>query len=289
MTVLEVIQKSTEFLAKKGIESPRLQAELLLAHLLKMPRMHLYLNFDRRLSDAELSALREMVKRRAQREPLQYITGSANFCGLELVVNRHVLIPRPETELLAQKGWEFLLNCGVEQPKALDFGTGSGCIAIALAVHCQRAEVWAIDCSEAALGVAKLNAERHGVLDRIRFVASDGFDALPAELRLDLIISNPPYIPSSQIERLQPEVRDYEPRQALDGGHDGLDYFRKLAAGAAPLLKPGGVLMVELGDGAADATRAVFEQRGWIVAGIECDYNGKARILIARPGNAVQA
>lgn len=281
MTVLEVIQKSAEFLARKGVESPRLQAELLLAHVLKMPRMNLYLNFDRKLAEAELAMLRELVKRRGQHEPLQYIVGSANFCGLDLAVNRHVLVPRPETELLAQKGWEFLLRRAPGQVTALDFGTGSGCIAIALGVHCPHATVWAIDSAEAALAVARQNAQRHGVLDRIKFLCSDGFAGLPAGLQFDLIVGNPPYIPSAQIAQLQPEVRDYEPRQALDGGPDGLDYFRRFAAEAGALLKPDGQLMLEFGDGQEQPVCALFQRHNWVVVGVERDYNQQARILVA--------
>lgn len=282
VTVLEAIQKSAEFLTKKGIESPRLQAELLLAHVLKMPRMNLYLNFDRNLSEVELATLRDFVKRRGQREPLQYIIGSTNFCGLELLVNRHVLVPRPETELLAQKSWEFLLSRAAEQVTALDFGTGSGCIAIALAVHCRHAFVWAVDSSEAALAVARQNAERHGVLDRIRFLHADNLGGLPAGLLFDLVVSNPPYIPSAQIGQLQPEVRDYEPRQALDGGPDGLDYFRRFATEVRALLKADGQLMLEFGDGQEQAVCELFQRHNWVVVGVDRDYNQHARILTVR-------
>ena len=185
MTVLEAIQKSTEFLAKKGVESPRLQTELLLAHLLKMPRMKLYLNFERVLTPAETDALRELVKRRGQREPLQHITGSTSFCGLEIAVNRHALIPRPETELLAELGWKFLstLNSSTAQ-LALDFGTGTGCIAIALAVKCPAAKIMATDISADALALAKENAARNNVAERIEFLQGDGFAALQAEGRV---------------------------------------------------------------------------------------------------------
>src|ERR1019366_3839504 len=132
MTVLEAIQKSADFLGKKGVEPPRLQAELLLAHLLKMPRMKLYLNFDRALAPEETDSLRELVRRRGQREPLQHIIGSTSFCGLEIAVNQHALVPRPETEILAELGWTFLSTLNSPSPTALDFGTGSGCLALAL-------------------------------------------------------------------------------------------------------------------------------------------------------------
>lgn len=283
MTVLEVIQKSAEFLAKKGVESPRLQTELLLAHLLKMPRMQLYLNFERALSAAELDAVRELVKRRGQREPLQHIVGSVSFCGFEIAVNRHVLVPRPETELLAEQGWQFLASIKSPAATALDFGTGSGCLAIALAAKCPAARIVALEVSSEALAVAQPNAVRNGVAGRIQFVPGDGFKASPPGVRFDLIISNPPYIPTADIASLQPEVRNYDPRTALDGGAEGLDFYRLLAAEAAALLKPGGKLMVELGDGQAAATKPIFEAQKWIVEAVKPDYSQRLRFLIAQP------
>jgi len=171
VTVLEVIQRSTEFLKNKGVDSPRLQTELLLAHLLNMPRMKLYLNFERKLSATEVDNFRELIKRRGQREPLQHIVGSTCFCGLELAVDRQVLIPRPETELLAEQGWTFLNSLKTQHSplSTLDLGTGSGCLAIVLAVHCPMARVFAIDISAEALNLARQNAARHNVRDRIDF------------------------------------------------------------------------------------------------------------------------
>lgn len=282
MTVLEVIQKSAEFLAGRGVDSPRLNAELLLAHVLGLPRMKLYLNFERALAPAELDRMRELVRRRARREPLQYILGSASFCGLELAVNPNVLVPRPETELLAEAGWQFLqTRPGV--PTALDFGTGSGCLAIALAVHCSTARITALDVSADALALARANAQRHGVAPRIHFIHGNDLAALPAGARFDLIVSNPPYIPSAQIATLPPEVRDFEPRVALDGGPDGLALHRKLAAQAGAFLKADGRLMVELADDQADMARALYTEHNWIVDALRPDYTQRLRILIARP------
>jgi release factor glutamine methyltransferase len=282
MTVLEGIQKSAGFLAKKGVEAPRLQAELLLAHALKLPRMQLYLNFERALAAAEVDGLREMVRRRGQREPLQHIVGSTSFCGLEIAVNRHALVPRPETELLAELGWQFLSTINSQPSTALDFGTGSGCIAVALAAKHPNATIVALDVSADALDLARQNAERHHVSDRIQFLQADGFDALPAGIRFDLAVGNPPYIPTAEIETLQPEVRDYDPRGALDGGPDGLNFFRLLAAEARPFLKPDGRIMLEFGDGQADQVRKIFEQQNWIVEAIRNDYTQRPRILMAR-------
>jgi release factor glutamine methyltransferase len=280
MTVLEGIQKSAEFLGKKNIDSPRLQAELLLAHVLKLPRMKLYLNFERALTDAETDAYRELIKRRAQREPLQHIVGSTSFCGLEIAVNRNVLVPRPETELLAELGWQFLNNS--PDGRALDFGTGSGCIAIALAVKCPAAKIFALDVSPDALAVARQNAAANNVTEKIEFLQGDGFAALSKVSAFDLIISNPPYIPTAEIETLDPEVRDFDPRGALDGGPDGLDFYRRFAAEARGFLKPGGKITLEFGDGQGDSIRRIFEAQNWIVEAIREDYTHRERILIAK-------
>ncbi|HEU6447576.1 MAG TPA: peptide chain release factor N(5)-glutamine methyltransferase [Verrucomicrobiae bacterium] len=278
MTVLEAIQKSAEFLGKKGVESARLQTELLLAHLLKMPRMKLYLNFERALSTEETDAFREMIKRRGQREPLQHITGSTSFCGYEILVNKNALVPRPETELLAEEGWKCL---GEREATALDFGTGTGCIAIALATKCPKAKIVALDVSAEALALAKENAAKNNVADRIEFVQGDGFAASP-QMQFDLIISNPPYIPTAEIETLQPEVKDFDPRGALDGGADGLDFYRMFAAQAKLFLKPDGKIMLEFGDGQAEAIRNIFEAEKWIVDEIKSDYSQRERIAIIK-------
>lgn len=283
MTVLEVIQKSAEFLTKRGVESARLQAELLLAHVLKLPRMKLYLDFARVLTAAELDATRALVKRRSQREPYQHIVGATSFCGLEIAVNRHVLVPRPETELLAEAGWEFLATLNPQPSTALDFGAGSGCIAIALAVKCPAARVLAVDVSEEALALARENAARNGVAERIQFAHGDGFAAVSPGQRFSLVVSNPPYIASAEIETLSPEVRDFDPRPALDGGADGLNFYRLLAARAAAFLHPAGKLMVEFGDGQADALKKLLESQMWIVEAVRADYTQRPRILIARP------
>jgi len=286
MTVLEGIQKSTEFLAKKEVESPRLQAELLLAHVLKLPRMKLYLNFERALTEPETNTFRELVKRRAQREPLQHIVGSTSFCGFEIAVNRHVLVPRPETELLAEAGWTFLSTLNPQPSTALDFGTGSGCIAIALAAKCPTAHIVALDVSKEALDVAIANAERNKVADQIEFAHGNSVEVLttqPTNRHFDLIISNPPYIPTAEIATLDPEVRDYDPHGSLDGGPDGLDFYRRFAAEMRPFLKPGGKIMLEFGDGQGETIRDIFTAQNWIVEAIREDYTQRQRILIAKP------
>jgi release factor glutamine methyltransferase len=280
VTVLESIQKSTEFLAKRDLGSPRLQAELLLAHVLKMPRMKLYLNFERALTEHETDALRQFVKRRGLHEPLQHIIGSTSFCGFEIAVDRRALVPRPETELLAELGWTFLSTLSAGQT-ALDVGTGTGCLAIALSAKCADARLTASDVSADALALANENARTNNVASRIEFLHGDGFKTLPAGARFDLIISNPPYIPTAEIETLQPEVRDFDPRTALDGGADGLDFYRMFATQAGPRLKSHGKIMLELGDGQAEAVRKLFENENWIVEAVKDDYSQRARILIA--------
>jgi release factor glutamine methyltransferase len=302
VTVLEGIQKSAEFLAKKEVESPRLQAELLLGHVLKLPRMKLYLEFDRNLTPAQVDQLRELVRRRGRREPFQQIIGCVSFCGLEIAVSPDVLIPRPETELLAEAGWTFLSTLGPQPSTALDFGTGSGCIAVALAVKCPAAQICATDISPAALALAGQNAARLNVAGRIAFFCGDSFAALEgapetahspsgavpdqgktAPDAFDLIISNPPYIPTGEIDGLQPEVREHDPRIALDGGGDGLDYFRRIAREGRGHLKPAGRLMVECGDGQAGAVGEILRQQNWVVEAVREDYTQRPRILIAKP------
>ncbi len=284
MTVLEAIQRSTEFLKKKEVDSPRLQAELLLAHVLKRPRMALYLQFEQPLLESEIGAMRELVRRRGQREPLQYILGAASFCGFDILVNRAVLIPRPETELLAERAWQFLQQrcSSPESPlRVLDFGTGSGCIAIAVARNCPVARICALDISGDALELARQNALANSVAPRIEFVRGQDFGAIPSGKAFDLIVSNPPYIPDQEVPCLQPEVREHEPRHALAGGTDGLDFYRMFASRAAALLQPTGRLMVEFGDGQAESLRGIFENENWVVEQIQHDYTQRPRILVA--------
>jgi release factor glutamine methyltransferase len=255
----------------------------LLAHALKMRRLDLYLNFARTLTEAELEEVRILIKRRARREPLQHILGTASFCGWDLVVNSDVLVPRPETESLAQRAWEFLggLSASAPQPaRALDLGTGSGCLAIALAIKCPNAQIDAVDISPEALRVACENAARHAVAGQIRFFQSDAFTAVPTGPLYDLVVSNPPYVPSGEIDSLQPEVRCFDPRLALDGGVDGLDFFRRLADDAPAFLRPGGRIMLEFGDRQGAPLMNLFAQRQWAGC-IELDASGRDRIFIA--------
>ena len=223
-----------------------------------------------------------MVRRRGRREPLQHILGTVSFCGLEIRTGPQALVPRPETELLAERAWRFLGSVPGAARAALDFGTGTGCLAIALAVNVPSARLVAVDISADALALARRNAEAHGVADRIEWGRGDGFAPLAADLRFDLVVSNPPYISTAEIETLQREVRDFDPRPALDGGPDGLEFFRRLARETAGWLKPGGRLMCEFGDGQAEALRKIFSAENWIVEAVEEDYSRRPRVLVAR-------
>lgn len=281
MTVLEAIQRSTDFLARKGVDTPRLQAELLLAHALGCERMRLYLNFEQSLSEAQANELRSLVQRRGRREPLQQIVGSTSFCGLPIQVSRDVLVPRPETELLAELGWQWLQAAESAPVWALDYGTGSGCIVVALAKRCPSSRFVAVDSSPRALAVARQNVELNAVLPQVELREADSLAGIALNGGFRLIVSNPPYIASSVIPSLQPEVRDFEPRAALDGGADGLAFYRLLARQAPPLLAPNGKLMVEFGDGQGPAVASLLHEQNWVVEPLVKDYSGRERIAVA--------
>jgi release factor glutamine methyltransferase len=280
MTVLEAINKGTEFLTRKEIESPRLQSELLLAHVLNLARLRLYLEFERPLTEAQATAVRDLLIRRGNHEPLQHLTGSTSFCGLPMIVTSAVLIPRPETEVLAEHAWTFL-NSINRASSFLDLGAGSGCLAAAIAAHAKNSRGVAIDISEEALAIARKNIEKNGVGDRMELRPGDFLAALQPAERFDVIVSNPPYIPTAEVELLQPEVRDHDPRLALDGGADGFKFHRALAQGAAQFLKPAGRLFVEFADGQGEALRDLFGTHGWSVHGVIRDLSGVDRILSA--------
>ncbi len=284
VTVLEIIQKGAEFLAKRGVDSPRLQVELMLAHQLQIPRLRLYLDFERKVGEDDVVALRALAARRGERVPLQHLLGVAPFYGLDFEVGPEVLVPRPETELLVEKGLLWLKHRLATEPSpaVLDYGTGSGCIAVSLAKNCPAARVHALDISPAALERARANAARHGVGDRVEFWASDGLNGLDPGLSFDLILSNPPYVPAGEIATLEPEVRDHDPRLALDGGVDGLTFYRRQASELAGVLRSGGGWIFELGDGQSEAVRESLLQQNWIVETVHNDYNAKPRVMIAR-------
>jgi release factor glutamine methyltransferase len=252
-TVLKVLQWTTEYFRLRDIEQPRASAEVLLAHVLEMERIQLYLNYDRPLIPGELASYRELIRRKAAREPTQYITGKQEFWSLEFEVTPAVLIPRPETELLVEKALELLRG---SSKRVLDLGTGSGIIAIALAHECPAIQVVATDRSYAALLVARRNARRHQVHGRIAFTVADlltGFSTSSA--LFDVIISNPPYICEREFPYLPPEVIKYEPKSALLGGPQGLGIMRRIIRQAPSYLTREGSLLIEIGAGQAELLR----------------------------------
>ncbi|MBK6914413.1 MAG: peptide chain release factor N(5)-glutamine methyltransferase [Ignavibacteriales bacterium] len=253
LTVLEAVKLSADYLQKKGIESPRLNAELLLAHLLNCKRLDLYLLFDRPLKEDEVVLYRELLKKRGSFVPLQYIIGNVEFYGLEFNVDSSVLIPRPETELLVEAIIEENKNTNL---KILDIGTGSGIIAITLAKSMDQPELFAIDISEAALENAKKNAIKNCVADRIKFLQLDVRNDLSlSERSFDIIVSNPPYISKDEFPKLQTELRVFEPSIALTDNADGLSFFRIISEKAIRLLKNNGKLYFEIGKDQSDSVK----------------------------------
>ena len=274
-TILEVLTWTVERLTKEGVESPRVDAEVLLAFCLNLERIRLYMEHDKPLAAEELAHYREAVKRRLTGEPVAYITGAREFWSLSLEVDSAVLIPRPETELLVELA---LARCQEGSPTVVDVGTGSGAIAISLASELPRAEVIAVDCSAGALEVARRNAARHGV--ELTFLAGDLLEPLAGHDPLDLVVSNPPYVTSAEMEELPRHVRDFEPRGALHGGPDGLDIYRRLVPGAAAALREGGHLLLEIGHTQAAAVSGLMEQAGFSEVVVHRDLAGLDRAVV---------
>ncbi|MDQ6938751.1 MAG: peptide chain release factor N(5)-glutamine methyltransferase [Verrucomicrobiota bacterium] len=279
MTVLEVLQSTTGYFKQRGIESPRLNAEHLLAHMLKRKRIELYLEFERPLVETELAPLRELVRRRGQGEPLQHLLGTVEFAGRVFVCDKRALVPRPETEEFV----ELLLQSQIPNPQSriLDVGTGSGVIALSLAAVLPEADVHAIDLSEEALSLARENAARLGLTERVRFIRSDLFEQV-AE-RFDLIVANLPYVPETDRATSSREVlRD--PRGALFGGEVGDEIIRKLIEAAPAHLQPGGLLALEIGINQAEGLSAFLVERGYHDISARQDFAGVTRFLLAKHG-----
>jgi release factor glutamine methyltransferase len=254
-TTLKILEWTQEYLGRKGVENARREAEWMLCAATGLDRMGLYLSFEKPLNETELASYRKMIARRAGREPLQHILGTEEFFGLDFEVTPDVLIPRHDSETLVQEA----LARRSEARSVLDIGTGSGCLAIALAKNLPDAAVTAVDISEAALTVAKRNAVRNSVT--VRFLHGSLFEPVRGEL-FDLIVSNPPYIPTNEINQLEPEVRDFDPRSALDGGIDGLDFYRSLIPAAVSYLAEAGWLLVEVGASQASDVAGIFKESG---------------------------
>ena len=301
LSIPHVLSQATATLTTNGVPNPRLDAEVLLAHALGLTRAGLYARLQDVISEADVQRFHQLLYRRQRREPLQYITGVQEFWSLGFKVTPDVLIPRPETELIVEIALQLLSqHSGVGRKeekqtskgkgqkskfnssaiRILDVGTGSGCIAIALAKELPEAEMWATDVSSVSLAVAQENAQRHGVADRVYFLQGDLFFPLHSlDLTFDLIVSNPPYIADNDIPTLQPEVSNWEPRGALDGGHDGLDFYRRLLGEGPQYLHSGGWLVMEIGHGQRSEVLRLAQQQPTLAAACDLDYEGRERVV----------
>lgn len=283
MLISEFLSSATRTLQAVGIDSPRLEAELLLSTALGVGRQKLFLVLNTQLTNAECARANELLEIRASRFPLQYIMGTIEFLGLAFSVIPGVFIPRPETEILVTEAVALLPRFA--SPVIVDVGTGSGVIAVTLAVSKPEAQVHATDISSLAIEVARNNAARHGVLDRVSFHIGDLLSAVTPELfpaGVDIVVSNPPYIPTTQIPSLAPEVSKYEPPEALDGGPDGLCCIRAILRESAALLKTGGWLLLEIGAGQAKAAREIAASAGLTGVQTVKDLAGIERVLVTR-------
>jgi release factor glutamine methyltransferase len=278
ITVLEVIKLSTEYLQKKGVESPRANAEILLAEILKCKRLELYLSFDKPLAENEVQIYREVIRKRGLRIPLQYIVGNVEFYGLKLIVNEQVLIPRPETELLVEK----IINESDKSAnlKILDIGSGSGNISLSISKNLQNSKVIGIDLSERALEVAKLNAELNTLQERVEFRLFDIMkDDLNSLGKYDLIVSNPPYVSENDYQNLEPELKNYEPKIALSDNSNGVSFYKRIIEVSDQILNKPGKIYFELGIGQSKQVQNLFEQKGFNKITITKDYSGIDRII----------
>ncbi|MFL6230982.1 MAG: peptide chain release factor N(5)-glutamine methyltransferase [Pyrinomonadaceae bacterium] len=285
-TIGGALREAAEALREAGVTDARREAATLLAATLERDRTFLIAHAGDALAPDRLALFRERVRRRAAGEPLQYITGRQEFYGLDFEVNRAVLIPRPETELLVETALELLRDTDAERggraPQLCDVGTGTGCIPVAILHERTDARAVALDISTDALEVAARNAARHNVSARLALVASDCFDALDAAAQFDLITSNPPYVAEADLAALQREVRDYEPRHALTPGGDGLRVIRQLVADAPRFLVPRGHLVFEIGYDQHDAVRRLIDPRVWHPVEIRRDLQGIPRTVVLR-------
>ncbi len=277
-SIAKVLRFATEDFQSRGIEAARLEAELLLGSVLGLDRVRLIIDAARPLEAPELAQYRELIKRRRKGEPIAYILGQREFYGLSFRVDPRVLIPRPDTETLVETALTRTLQRSM-YGRALDLCTGSGCVAVAFAKARPCWRVCGLDLSADALSLAQDNAVRLGVAHNTYFVESDLFSALGEADRYDLITGNPPYIVSSEIDGLQPDIRDFEPRLALEGGCDGLEIIRRIVAGAPAHLQPGGVMALEVGDGQAEAVAALFDAQGFEDIELHKDYGGWQRVV----------
>ena len=277
-SILQIIELSAEYLNTKGVESPRLNAELLLANLLNCKRLDLYLKYDQPLKEIEINKYRELIARRGKREPLQYIIGNVEFYGLNFSVNPNVLIPRQETEILVD---QIISNIDKNtKVKILDIGTGSGNIPIALAKNLPNVEIVAIDISGNAIAIAKFNSERNNVSDRINFINSDFNKYLISENhQFDIIVSNPPYIKIDEYNLLEKELTDFEPNIALTDFNDGLTFYRNISEKSKSLLKSNGQIYFEVGISQSGKVKEILEKNNFSNIKLVKDYLEIERVV----------
>lgn len=282
-TIGSVLAAAKTHLDKHDFTASRREAELLLASALRLSRVDLYTQFDRPLSDDERVSFKTLLKARLERQPLQYIIGSQAFRYLELHVEPGVFIPRPETELLVERIIDAV-RAATGPLAVLDLGMGSGAVCLSLAKELPDVHVWAVDISAKALEITAVNAATHGLLDKVTLRQGDMFSGLPAGagLTFDVVAANPPYIPTREIDGLEPEVRDHEPLEALDGGPTGIRFYETIAEQAHEYLRPGGLIAFEVGAGQAAAVSAILEEAGFADIEVGRDYNGLDRTVLGR-------
>lgn len=284
-TIQNLLNQATQYLTEKGVDSPRLSAELLLSQVLRVQRIELYTHFDKAVTKEQADKLQELVKRAGENEPIAYLIGKTEFYSLELDISNACMIPRPETELLVERAIEFLRNRTGTQ-FVCDLCTGCGCIAVAIAKNFVNCEIIATDISDAALEVAAKNIEKYNLGNRIKLLCGDLFDAIIPQLdveKFDLIVCNPPYVSAAEYEKLDKNVKDYEPKTALYAGTDGLDIYRRIIEKADAFLKADGAIMLEIGYAQGQAMRELLEQTGnFSEIRIEKDFHDNDRIVIAK-------
>jgi release factor glutamine methyltransferase len=283
-TVQKLLNWVTGHFTEKGIDSPRLSAELLLSHVLPLKRIELYTQFDQPVARSHLDQLHDLVRRAGQHEPIAYLIGRTEFYSLGLEVTRDCMIPRPETELLAERAVEFLRTRTGKQ-FVCDLCTGCGCIAVAIAKNYPAADIVATDICDAALAVAARNVDKHQLNKRTKLLCGDLFDPIVPQLdvcKFDLIVCNPPYVSAAEYEKLDKNVKDYEPRQALFAGDDGLDTYRRIAEKVDRFLKADAALMLEVGYAQGPAVRELLEQTGaFTEIKVEKDFHDNDRVVTA--------
>jgi release factor glutamine methyltransferase len=284
-TIQKLLKWVTEYLTSKGIESPRLSAELMLSHVLEFKRIDLYTQFDKQVPQQKLDQLHDLVKRAGLYEPVAYLTGKTEFYSIELDITADCMIPRPETELLVQRAIEFLrTRSGVQY--VCDLCTGSGCIAVAIAKNFPDAGITATDISASTLAVAARNVEKHRLKEQVRLLCGDLFEPIIQQLdvsQFDLIVCNPPYVSTAEYEKLDKNIKDYEPQSALLAGEDGMDIYRRIVKEVDKFLKPGAALMLEIGYAQGPAVRELLElTSAFAEIKIEKDFHDNDRIVISK-------